>query len=256
MATEMKSDLQQLVDPAASFDSSAAGRPRARQRGMRRLGWSLLLVLAVAVVMQLRWAWSGSNAWQLLGQKGGVTVYSMKSPGYDDMKFRAVTVVHARLNDIVAALEDPELGKYAGFKQIRMIDYQDPQHFVSSSVTMMPFFFKPRQYVEEVNLWQDAASKQIQLTVTSAADRVAPDPCCVRVSRLNDRWLFTPLPGGNVRLDLTIDADLGGMVPYVLYNMGTPAFLFQVVPILRAAFESPKYRGIRYGFVSEAGQER
>jgi hypothetical protein len=248
---------------SAEFGSDAAaldaGAPEARS-GFGRKFRRVLLVLAlslvaVAVVLQLMWTFSGTNQWELFAEHPDVKVYAMKSPGYNNLKFKGVTRLHVKMSAIAAALQDDEMAKAAHFTHLQMITGSDPQHFVAVSQSELPLFFRPREYIEEVDLTQHHGTKEVVLTVTGAPDKLPPNDCCVRVTRMNDEWRFIPVANGDVELQLTINADLGGFVPYFFYNVGTAQFLLDVLPLVQQIVSEDKYQHTKFDFIEDVGPD-
>src|SRR5262245_43339004 len=82
------------------------------KRWVKRL-LKVLLVLSVSLVglyfvARVIWRVSGSNQWELVGERKGVTVYTLKAPGVDLELIRANLRVRSTLATIVKYMQDPE----------------------------------------------------------------------------------------------------------------------------------------------------
>src|SRR5262245_48594044 len=81
----------------------------------RRLAKILFRVSVSVVVLlflaQLIWRFSGSNQWELVQEKDGIRVYSLKTPGSDLLQFRAIGRIRSTLSGVVAWMGDPDACK-------------------------------------------------------------------------------------------------------------------------------------------------
>src|SRR5215468_1513549 len=73
------------------------------------LSLGALTLIAILFISHLVWKSSGSNEWELKIDKGGVKVYTLKSPGSSLKRLRAVTRVKTTLNRAVAAMMDTDV---------------------------------------------------------------------------------------------------------------------------------------------------
>src|SRR5436853_6924 len=94
--------------PNATSEVAVERKPKGRIR--KFLARAALILLAVVIVggtvAHLVWKYSGSNQWEKIGQKKGVTVYALKTPGSSIKKFKAVWTVHSKLSRFVMWASD------------------------------------------------------------------------------------------------------------------------------------------------------
>jgi hypothetical protein len=230
----------------------ASAKPKVRARNLI-LGGLALIVVAL-FVLHLRWVYSGSAQWELAGERGGVTLYSRKLPGTGLKRFKAIDRVAASLSSVVAAMRDNDIGPEVGFVDGRDLEGGTPHLFYTSFHSPMPLMFKTREYVVKNVLTQDPQTKEVLFIVTAAPDRLPPDPCCVRVTKMDNSWRLTPQENGEVQIEWAINMDAGGFAPYFLLNQAYPDFMYQKFPVMTEIMRREKYRNVKLDYIKNVGE--
>jgi hypothetical protein len=223
-------------------------------KGFRRIIVPGLMGLtALLVVAHFSWKYSGSNEWKLVKEEGGVRVYTQKSPGSTLLKVKADMRVKTSLSSAVYLLRGGEdtVEDFGGkdFKVMDLVDTPELYHAYYSVKHVMPPPFSTKELVVLLNYAQDKKNKQVVINVQAAPSRIAPSPDAVRITHLNNIFRVTPLPGGEVNWEVTLDVDMG--VAYPLANLSMPEYLFQDLTKHKKLVLTEKYQNARMASVQE-----
>jgi hypothetical protein len=241
-----------LVD---GFDtvSVADGRPVSRAPGKRRPLLLVALGIAVAVgLLQLAYTYSGTGQWEFQEQRKGISVYSMKVPGENMKKFLAVFRIKSTLNQATAFLQDDhsDVGD-VGFYDSMVLKQESSLVRWTTWKMRMPRLMSDRQFVVRHAFSQDPKTKEVLYTLDAAPSMIPADKCCVRVSRMANRWRLIPLSNGEVEVRWVIDVDVGGWVPYFSINRHFAWEMVDFGSSLQEIVNRAKYVGARTGWVEE-----
>src|SRR5438552_445691 len=114
-----------------------------------------LAFVVIAILAQLSYTYSGSNQWINLGERNGVTVYSLKSPGSNLKQFKATWKVHSRLSKFVMFADDSITDLGIGYYDIKELEKPNEKIIFTAWKMKMPSPFKPRQFVVKTEFAQD-----------------------------------------------------------------------------------------------------
>ena len=233
--------------------SDVATERKSKGRVKKFLLGAVLTLIAVAVVAHFAWKYSGSNQWRKAGERRGVIVYAMKSPGSSVEKFKAVWKIHSRLPRFVMWASDlkTDTMKKEGLYGLRIIDRpSDLVHFVTWK---QPFgrFLRPREFVTRNEYSQDPNTKALFYTVKAAPQKIPADDCCVRIEAMDNSWTLTPLKNGEIEMQWYVNMDVGGAIPYAAQNMMGPQVMLGFAPKVEGFMEAAKYQNARYDWIQE-----
>ncbi len=213
----------------------------------------VLSVTLVALYFVASWIWrfSGSNQWELVGERKGVKVYSLKAPGADLTQVKGVVRVRASLATLVKFMQDPDLCKDLGCKNSIVVKRVDDQLQYVSFRYNLPFPFRARDFVVRTEAYQNPHTKEVLLEFAAAPDKAPPNDCCFRVTDMNNTWRFTPVGNGLVEIEYIQNMNEGGFLPNLLLNRMRPKVLFAVLPRLQRFAERERYRNASFDFIKE-----
>ena len=66
---------------------------------------------------------------------------------------------------------------------------------------------------------------------------------------MRNRWLFTPLPNGEIEAQIHEDLDTG--IPYLIYNRKGAEDIYETLDDLARLFNQDKYAATKWYFVSD-----
>ena len=229
----------------------AAVLPKRKGRIKKILFRGLLALVALVAVAQLVYTFSGSKQWEFVGERQGVTVYSMKVPGENLKKFRGLVQVNASMSKIVMFMQDQENELNVGFYKPREIGRDGPRIQWTDWRGEFPEPFKDRQFVVKHEFSQDPSNKQVFYQITATPDLVPPDDCCVRIPRMDNYWRLTPIGTGRTEIEWVIDMDVGGFLPYFVINASHPELMYDFASRLQGFFDQKKYDNAHYDWIVE-----
>jgi hypothetical protein len=233
-------------------NENLVAKPRTR---MKRLARGLFVgsvsLVALSVVASLIWKFSGSNQWELVGERNGVKVYALKSPGEDLEQIRAVARIHSTLAGLVKFMQDPDVCDDISCYESRILERVDDQMLYTTFRFNYPFPFRPREFVVRAHFYQNPGTKEVLLEYAATPDKLAPNDCCFRITRMNNTWRFTPLGNGEVEIECQLNMDEGGFMPSFLLNQVRTKMLFAALPGIGKLVRKPKYQQAQFDFVKE-----
>ena len=213
--------------------------------------YGLLALLLVAGLAHVAYMYSGDSKWAFLTEQKGVRVSSMKVPGSTLKKFRAVFRVKATLSTIVMFMQDDESDLDVDFTNVKVLQYVNPQNKVSYFRSGFPKPIQDRDFSVRHTFVQDPLTRHIDYTLKAEPDMLPPEPCCIRVPRMDNTWRLTPLKNGEVEIDWVIDMDVGGLMPYFMINQAHPEIMVDFGSSLQAIFNRPKYANAKLDWIVE-----
>lgn len=217
--------------------------------------FSTLSVVVIFASWQLIWIFSGSEQWELIHEKKGVKIYSMKSPGSGLKKFKGTVRVQSSLGTLVEFMQDPDVCDDIGCYESRVIERienEDSLFQYSSFRFDFPFPFITREYVTRAHFYQNPESKEVYYEIIATPDKVPPDDCCFRLEDMQNTWQFKPMGDGEIEIEYVLDMDLGGFVPSALMNSMYPNFIYGNLSNLQGFLDKEKYQNARIDFIDEA----
>lgn len=210
-----------------------------------------LALIAVAMLAQLTYTYSGSNQWENLGERKGVTVYAMKSPGSNVKKFKAIWKVRSTLSKFVMFAKEEDSDLTIGYFDMHDIENRGDQLQWTSWKQRMPAPLKPREFVIKNEFSQDPATHALVYNVTADPNKLPPDDCCVRLTLMTNSWTLTPIGHGELEVEWFVDMDMGGVLPYFMQNSYQPGGMYYFARKLQTYLDKPKYKNARYAWIDE-----
>jgi hypothetical protein len=240
-----------------SDQSQTARRPRTVRTFLKSfrkllLGGSLALA-ALLIAAHFLWKSSGSSEWQLAMDQDGVKVYAMKEPGSTFKTFRAVTRIKSTTDRAVAAMMDRGLAACAewnagcvGEQTVEPWNEQE-LYFIHFYRVNPPAPLSPREFLLKAQFTPDPRNQSVFIQYTALPDKLPRNDCCLRVTRMNNNWRFTPAGEGELDVEFMQDLDAG--IPYFIYNLAAPGFVHDGLVMLPKMLAKEKYGRQRISFL-------
>lgn len=216
----------------------------------------LLSVFLVLFAIHLKWKYSGSGQWEFVGERDGVKVYSLKSPGSVLAKYRGVTDVNAELTAVVAMMQDNDISGELGLMSSRVLNKQDDQFFYATFKGEFPKPFKTREYVIQNQFYQNPHTLEVLYEVSAVPSKLPPNDCCFRVSDMNNLWHFTPKEDGVLEMAWTLDMFEGGFIPYFMSNFVHEEICYLTMPRMQEMLDREKYQNVEFSFIKNVETNR
>jgi len=234
-----------------------------RQSKLKRLfkflGFGMVFLLAAVFVGNQLWSMSGSNKWQLVIDKNGTRIYTLKTPGCSVKKIKGVTHYKQPLSHIVAPFLDKDIEKNCsewapGCLEYKLVKPFDPQRETNLQVWKFGLFppFSPREIVLHGEMHQDKQTKEITIENIAAPNSVPLVDGYVRVTHFHNIWHYTPQANGEVEVQFIQDADMGGAFPALLANLGGPQQVYKMLQEdVPKSLNKEKYRHAKFDFIDD-----
>jgi hypothetical protein len=207
-------------------------------------------VVALIGVADVIYTFAGSKQWELVGERNGVRVYSMKTPGSALKQFKGTVRVRSTLAGVIAQAADSKTMAMMGTYNPQFLGGDQHLQYVSFRMDTYPrFLFRPREHVFGAVMYQNPRTREVLYLVRAAPDKLPPNDCCFRVTNMNNSWRFTPVENDEVEIEWTINEDLGGFMPALVQNSKWPKLMFSFLPMVKE--NVGKYQAARVAFIKE-----
>jgi hypothetical protein len=227
-------------------------KPRTSLRKILKVLWiASVCLVSLCFVAVLVWRYSGSNQWELLGDKNGVRVYTLKEPGMDLLQVKGVMRVRSTLAGLVAMNLDLSFCDEMGCKDTGVLERDDDQLQYVHFRFDLPFPFKPREFVVRTHTYQNPKTHDVLMEVSAAPDKMPPNSCCLRVTEMNNTIRFIPLGNGQVEIEYIQHLNEGGYLPFFMLNRARSELMFANLPKLQGFLDREKYKSAKYDFIKE-----
>lgn len=233
-------------------DESSVVKPKSRLRKFAGILFKVVVIVFVLYSLaRLVYRHSGSNQWELVYDKDGAKVYTLKQPGADLVLVRGVTRVRATLSEVVAWLTDPDTCEESLCKDARIIEEKEAQLTYSYLKFNMPGPFKPRDIAMRIDIHQFPRTKEIWAEYFAAPEKEPLHDCCVRITNMSNFWRVTPVGNGMVEMEYVMNMDWGGFIPDPLSNIGRPKFMLKNLKLMQGYVSREKYKTAKFDYIQE-----
>lgn len=231
--------------------TEVTAKPKRKGRIRRFLGRTFLVLLAIALIAQLAFTFSGSGEWESLGSRKGVEIFAKKNPGSNIKEYKAVFKVKSTLSRFVAfsTIENSDL--QIGYYDMRDLQKVNDRLIYSTWKQKFPSPFKPRHFVVKNEFTQDPKTKGLVFTVSAANDKMPYDSCCVRVPKMDNSWTLTPIGNGELQVVWHSDLDMGGFLPYFMLNGYQPGGMRFFARNMQGYLDQKIYDNAHYAWLQE-----
>lgn len=230
-------------------------KPKTSSKTLLKALWLGAISLAgLYFITHLIWTLSGSNQWEFHSEKNGVKVYTLKVPGSPLRQVKAVTRVHTTVARLVEMVRDPQVCADIGCTGARTLErVNDSLQYDYFQLEVSPF--QKREFVIEEQFHQNPETKAVFMSVAAVPDKIPPNPCCFRVTQLNNSLQFTPLGNGEVEIEYVVSQNEGGFIPDLFLNWRRPQVMSNLHRMQDLA-NREKYENARFDFIKETETNR
>lgn len=234
---------------ATSGSSSKRGR---WFRVMFRLGLISQVIFLLLGLWYINWKSSGTGQWELYKDSEGVVVHTKKNPGDPLVMVRGVGRLESSLAGIFKLMREAESCIDAGCYNASILETVDYPHIVYYEFTYPIFFpFKDREYIVVSEFSQDPETLEIRVDYRATPEKVAPNDCCVRITRMDNQWRFTPLENGEIETEFVLETSSGGFFPDFVISMTAPRLVHWAILDFQRILDQEKYRSAPADYIIE-----
>ena len=213
-----------------------------------------LLVFAVAASARAELPSESDEAWTLRKEADHIRVYTIEQPGSSFKAFKAVAVLDAPIENLMAVMANP--GSCVEWVHNCTESYAFGngvfQDRFAYSVNDMPWPVTDRDYVLRIRTRGDQASGEIVMDLNAMPDQRAENSSRVRVDRSDTLYRFTP-EGERTRMVWVQHTDPNGALPGWLVNSLLVDIPVRSMEALERVANSKKYQGYQLVY-DEQGQ--
>lgn len=243
--------MSEIAMDARMAADAATAKPRTRVRKLLRGLWRVGLVLLLAYVASRMIAkYSGSNQWELIQERNGAKVYTLKQPGTNLEQQRGVVRVRSSLSGLVAWMQGGDACKnIAGCHDGKKDDPVDEQIRYGYFRFQVPRPLRPREFYFRAHFHQIPATKEVWVEYAAIPDAQPLDDCCFRVTQMSNTWRLTPVGNGMVEAEYVMNMDWGGFLPDIVATRLRRRFMMS--QLLRLQGNVDKFQHVKFGYIQE-----
>jgi len=196
---------------------------------------------------------NAQTSWDLKLDKEGIRVYTRK---LDNSPFRAVKTVctiNSSLTILTAVLLDIKGSAewvYAT-KTISLLKQISVSELIYYSEIDVPWPAGNRDFIVQLIVAQDQKTKAVSVVGDNKPDYLPANKNIVRIQHSYSKWLITPLPNSQVKIEYVLEVDPGGNVPAWLVNLFATKGPFDTFKKLREQVRKPAYQHASLPFIKE-----
>lgn len=262
--TAVENDPPPQAQPMSDTDRSNMTDKRSGKlrKALKIAALSLLGIFALYEISTFAWKQSGSNEWKVASNHDGIKVWTLKTQGSSLLKVKGEMRTKARLGSLVAILTETEVGDDSvGIGKNTVLDRKDTPslfmtyiHYVWDLSLMTGLPIGRREFIVQLHHSQDTVTKEIELNVLAAPNKLHPKNNLERVSHLNNVWTLIPRDNGEVDIAIVMDVDLGGNLPHFFQNLMMPEMARSLLSIVRKQTTAERYVNAKVAYISEPGE--
>jgi hypothetical protein len=166
------------------------------------------------------------DQWQLVADKGGITLLAGEVSGHSEMQFKGVCLVSRPLESVISVLSDTASYPKWFFKCIeaKKIFTENPSefHFLLYVAIDTPWPFSDRDVVYKTDVTIDYASQKV--VILSIALKTSLIPLrrqYVRITDSEHQWILEKIPKNRTRITFINRTNVAGPFANYLSNSGT-----------------------------------
>ena len=211
------------------------------------------LFVGIFVLIFAHFGYAQEYDWQLKRETDQLKVYTRNISETGIKALKITTQFETSLSSIVALLNDvPANPDWVYSSKIAKITHQlAPNDIYYYSVSDFPWPLQDRDLMVRSIIEQDPDSKVITSISSSEEEKYPLQKGIIRISIFDSKWIFTPLPGGKVNIEYTVQTDPGGNIPVFLTNIFIDKGPIATMKKMRDMLELPKYRNAQIDFIEE-----
>lgn len=185
--------------------------------------------------------------WRLDKKEDGIAVLSREFPGSKVREIKAVTRVNSSVDALVAVINDvPNSIRLSSVvTEASIVSRVNDWNYTVYNRMSMPWPVQDRDVLScrEFNRNNDT----LVVTITDVACTGMPSKKnVIRMQRFRQQWQFSPLPEGEVEIELVAHSEPGGPIPSWMVNSMSTDVPYEMLGNLRVISKLEPYISVRY----------
>jgi hypothetical protein len=164
-----------------------------------------------------------ADAWEMLDQDEGITVYRREVPGRDVYAFRGDIVIDAHVSEIIGVMMDVSKHTEWMYKCIdsRILKQVDEQHAIGYTRVDAPWPISDRDAVIDTKVTYSDGGRRVRMDFhgIDGRDMLAVPDDVVRMPRLDGFYDLHEYAPGKTKIRYEAISDIGGKVPTWMANL-------------------------------------
>ena len=191
-----------------------------------------------------------SPAWRLHSERDGIRIYFKDQPNSDVRAFKAIAVLAAPLENIMAVMANPlSCPEWVhGCVESRGFDETSFTHRYGYSVNDLPWPVQDRDSVLFIETSNDPDEGTITINMKGVADKLPKQEGLVRVDQAESRYIFRRLDDATTEVTWLQHAEPGGSIPTWLVNALLVDLPMKSLQALEEVAHDEKYQGFQILF--------
>jgi len=213
----------------------------------------VLTLLFLGIYLGISPGKAQNSEWKCVKRADSILVYARKSDSANYRIIKATTQVKTTLSSLVLLLIDSPHHKDWVFmnKKAEILEKKNPYSWILYSQTDAPWPVTDRDIITKANLMQDPVTKTVTIRGEAIPDYLPKDPEHVRIPYARAQWYFIPEKDSLVKVEFTLEIDVGGNIPQWLANMTATKGPYQTLRGLRKEINQKKYRNAHLKYIME-----
>jgi hypothetical protein len=189
--------------------------------------------------------------WALKLNKDGIKVYTKNLENSPYKAIKTVCFMQSSLARLTAVLLD--INNSADWvystKKCVLLKQFSPADLVYYSEIEVPWPVNNRDFVVRLKVTQDEKTRAVTILGENKPAFVPENKNIVRIQRSYSKWIITPAPGGQLKIEYLLEVDPGGAIPAWLINMFATKGPFETFRNLRTQVRKPIYNQVTLAFI-------
>lgn len=194
---------------------------------------------------------ASAQTWDLRKDQDSIRVYTRTASSAEFDEIKVESTLPGKLSSLIALILD--IGNYPNWsfnsEKAYVLKRIGPSELYYYSLIHAPWPAGDRDLALHLRIRQDSSTRKVYIDVDEMADFIPPKKGIVRVPVSIERWIVTPLPGDQIRINYRLRLDPGASAPTWLINLFSTKGPYETFYHLRQQLTQPKYRDANITFI-------
>jgi len=193
------------------------------------------------------------ETWKLHTEKEGVKVFTKSILTSKVKALKIETFLNATASELVNVLLDIDREKEWVYntKSCVVVKKVSPSDLYYYSEVILPWPAQNRDFVAHIMVSQNPSTKVVTIDAPCVPGFVAEKPGIVRIVQSTGKWIITPMPKRQVKIEYSLAVDPAGSIPAWLVNLVASQGPLETFRMLKIQLQKPEYRNIRLSYIAD-----
>ncbi|MFK8012266.1 MAG: hypothetical protein AB8B80_09515, partial [Marinicellaceae bacterium] len=188
-----------------------------------------------------------ASDWELVKDKKGVAIYSLKKPSYKLKHFKAQVTINKDADTILAALQDTANCQQWVYNCLsnKMVDMIDFRKRVYHTIIESPLWFKDREFYLESDVIYNPTNKQFTVSFKSIPDYKKASKKIHRVKNIEMTWKLETISDNKTLVNYQVYIDPKFPIKPINHSLIKKS-IFKTMQGLKEIANNPIYAETKY----------